>query len=636
MRTPIAVLLLAAILAVPFLPATPADAREGVFRGPGDRVPPGLREPSDPMPPPPPPPGPVVPGSPGETPTVGPTHPRVRDVVSFEDWRFWYHHNKDYREWRPGKITPEGPTAATHAKILETLLAVARAPEDHDPEVAGGALIALGKAASKPEHVEVLVAALADEKAHQVVAESAALGLGLVGRAKGREVFDTPVFDHMRSKLFDVLEDDRRQGRLRQVAACAIGLLGDQPTGVPGWSAASTTTRLFAMLDTPQAHPTFEVGILRGIALQQTGSVTADQIQLLEDMARRGRLGNRSVNDHTRSHAIVTLGAVGDADSVGVLDETLRNRRGISANMRRSAAVALGRLATRLESADRKRAIQSLLRALHEQRDTSTQNFATMELFPAVSTNGLVNDLMAETGVAEAFQFHAAHGYPLHRPYAAMAAGLLVSTIRKETQARWPKRWADRTAGFLRNRLQSAEPAEQRALALALGLARDVDSAGALRALAADAQQAPSVRGYALLGLAHTGDRSAETLAVARAALGEDVTDPTHRRLAACALGLLQDGASVAVLKAEVVRARSKEHKGEAVAALAKVGTVEAAEALLSLATDPSLADPIRALGYAGLGRIVDGEPVPALGRLTICVNYRASSDLMRLLFALL
>jgi HEAT repeat protein len=77
-------------------------------------------------------------------------------------------------------------------------------------------------------------------------------------------------------------------------------------------------------------------------------------------------------------------------------------------------------------------------------------------------------------------------------------------------------------------------------------------------------------------------------------------------------------------------------HKGEAAAALARLGSPEAREALLRLATDPKETAPTRAAAMAGLGRLLDPNFAPSLARLTLWLNYRASTDLINQLYALL
>src|SRR5438094_9832596 len=73
------------LAAMAVLACRPAEAQGGRYRGPAGVVPPGLREPGDPVPPPPSPPGSFV------------SHPspHARIPTSFDQWVFWWAYNAD-------------------------------------------------------------------------------------------------------------------------------------------------------------------------------------------------------------------------------------------------------------------------------------------------------------------------------------------------------------------------------------------------------------------------------------------------------------------------------------------------------------------------------------------------------------
>ena len=101
------------------------------------------------------------------------------------------------------------------------------------------------------------------------------------------------------------------------------------------------------------------------------------------------------------------------------------------------------------------------------------------------------------------------------------------------------------------------------------------------------------------------------------------------------ALGMTRIAAASS-LAAELQDAKYIGHKSEAAIALARLGSDGAREALLRLATNESEAVPTRATALAGLGRLLDAEFHPSLARLTMWMNYRASTDLVNELYALL
>lgn len=606
------ILLALVLIALAGALARAAEARSGVFRGPADSVPPGLRKPSDPVPPPPSPP-----------------------VVSFADWRFWYHHHKDVIEWRPGRLTPAGKAAGVRTRILDTLAEACRDSKGRPTSITRAALIALGRATDRREHVDVLIESLRHPGHDQVASESAALGLGLLRRSGFRQVFDAALYDRVRGALFAVLEDTTQPARLRGFAACAIGLLGDQPTGTEGWSAAGTTARLFDFLGKAHPHPDLYVSALRASALQPPTSRTDEQHTALERTATEGTIGGHRVGDLVRSHAALAVGATGDAGSLPDLLRLLRDEQGATANVRRSAAIALGLLATRLEAEERASLVHALLETVMCGSDESTRDFALLALLPALVREGNPEALLRQTLAGEGLLFLAAYGTPGLRPYAALTLGFLLRTLSPTRRSPWATAWAAKALDVLRAGLAEGDATTRSAYAVALGIARDATSEKKLRELALDTAQDRRLRGYAALGLGLAGKPTNETLAALRESLPER-KNKAHERLCTCALGLLRDEASAAILRTELVRTPDLALKGEAAAALAKIGTVDAAETLLALATDQKHHPMTRAIAYAGLGRILDGEPVPSLARLTMHLNHRASTDLIRELLSIL
>ena len=61
--------------------------------------------------------------------------------------------------------------------------------------------------------------------------------------------------------------------------------------------------------------------------------------------------------------------------------------------------------------------------------------------------------------------------------------------------------------------------------------------------------------------------------------------------------------------------------------ALAKIGDARAVEPMIALLKDKKEQDLTRALACAGLGVIGDLEWLPSLSRISLDVNYRASTD---------
>ncbi len=302
------------VAAAQLLFASDAWAHGGQFRGPGDSVPPGLREPSDPTPPPPPPPsGPPPyadpdythsdpePAEPARRPRAARLRPRPLRIPRprvgaaprrprFEDWTFWYHNNNDDIEnlkWALyHKLSSDNPlfssgrdtSGARGAEMRRTQKKVQEIVVDAllwamDPKNSGhqdtesASYIALAKVARDPVHIPRIMAGLdLEKKRDQIVQESAALALGLLRRAEKEDQFTARELDKVRDYLFTVFENDKYQARVRGFAAIAIGLLGDQPTGSGEYAndvdaaAKATTVRLFELLKSKYSNQDLYVG----------------------------------------------------------------------------------------------------------------------------------------------------------------------------------------------------------------------------------------------------------------------------------------------------------------------------------------------------------------------------------------
>ena len=90
------------------------------------------------------------------------------------------------------------------------------------------------------------------------------------------------------------------------------------------------------------------------------------------------------------------------------------------------------------------------------------------------------------------------------------------------------------------------------------------------------------------------------------------------------------------LLLGELERAKSQNVKGQVVLALAKIGDARAVDPLVTLLEDEKQQDLTRALACAGLGVIGDLEWLPSLSRISLDVNYRASTDLINEVLSLI
>ncbi len=664
--------------------ATDAWAHGGQFRGPGGSVPPRMREPHDPTPPPPPPvsPGPpVTPGTPSTggsnpNPTSTPTpagtppitgapvggRPRSSRALTYDDFSFWYAHNNSDIEFlkdaiyfgvNTGSILQDaGDRGAgnrpdnTHeirAKVKSTIIPAllwAMDPKNAgNADVESAAYIALAKVARGPVHIEHVKKGLdLRMNHHNIVMESAALGLGLLRRADPTEQLSASELDRVRAFLFEVFADDEYPTRTRGMAALSIGLLGDQPTGSGTYAsdargaAKATTAQLFEALKSRYSQEDLPIGLLMAIGMQSGDSVDENQRKVLHDCVMRGRLYTLDASELVRSYAALTLGRIGNTSDIPVLRGALLSGRGKSPVIQRSAAIGLGVMSRLVTGADRVAVAESLLASKKRVKDIGARNFAMISLAYCINEDvkanktDVIDGTQAETYLLEMCE----DGKYAERPYGAMATALIVREIGEEADIIAYGELRQQYLDALRSGLTSKKLDTRRraAFATALGIGRDKRSVKALTEIVADRNGDHQLRGYAALGLGLIGYARKDSLVAIRKAMKERRSEEM-RVQCATALGLLRDSEAVNLLLEELQNARSQSVKGQVVLALAKIGDERAVEPMEMLLRNPKEQGLTRALACAGLGVIGDLESIPSLARISKNVNYRAHCDLM-------
>ncbi len=674
-------------------------AHGGQFRGPGGAVPPNMREPTDPTPPPPPPPSgppttpstPTTPGSPNSNPTptsVGPTttptqptsgnQPRKGpSAITFENWSFWYHNNKETIEtlkdilysvvssesliFDLGGRERSNRSDAMHniRAAVESTIIPAMEKLINDPKLAGhqdtesAAYIALAKMTNKdPKHIEMLMKGLdPKEKKDLITQESAALALGLLRRQEEQYQFAAADLDKVRTFLFDVFENDKDyQARTRGFAALSLGLLGDQPTGsadYPGsatdegsaakGAAAATTARLFELLKADYSNQDLYVGLMMAIGLQPKDSLTEDQRAVLREVVLKGKMYKGDASNLVRSYAALTIGRIGNTADIPVLQRALTARRNNDPNIQRSAAIGLGVLSRLIPAAERVNLANGLLEAIQKNKvkDSSARNFSYISLAYVVINDVKQDktDVIDGSRVEEFLLKEAEDGKYMHRPFAALALSLMGREITAEPNINAYGEVRQKALEILRNGVQSKKMDKRgrAAFACALGIIKDEHSQRVLREIVADRKEDQELRGYSALALGLVGHGPKPVLVAIREALKEKRSEEM-RQQCATALGLLKDDKAVELLLEELRNASSQSVKGQVVLALAKIGNEEAVGPLVEIALNEGKKkeqDLTRALATAGLGVIGDLESIPSLARISKDVNYRASTDLI-------
>ena len=662
-------------------------AHGGQYRGPGGAVPPNQREPSDPTPPAPPPPsgppttpppttpsgpppsGPTTPtptptpGTPAPTsaPTMGEKTKGAKGSLGFENWVFWYHNNKadieNLKKALYSRVASENPlfqiggrnlsnrSDATHdtralveSMIIPTLLDVMAAKKMHQ-DTQSAAYIALAKMAKEPAQIELIKKGLdLSLKPEIIVQESAAVGLGMLRRGNKANQFEAAELDKVRDFLFGVFENEDYFARVRGFAALGIGLLGDQPSGSAGDYAgghAATTERLFGLLRKHDSfnHPDLLIGVLLAVGLQPAPSLTGAQKDELRRCLAKGTLFGKNVQSMAQSYVALTLGRIGDAKDIKVLERAMTSRRNKDRNIQRSCAIGLGQLGRLVQGEDRIAVAKTLLDNMGKLKDASALNFAVMSLSDLIIADVKQDrtDVIGNTKVGDYLLKLAEDGKYIQRPFGALALGRIGREIGDQTTVPVYGEFRSKSLDILRDGLKTKklDKRGRAAFATSLGIVKDLTSVKDLVTIVSNKKEDVEFRGYSALALGLIGNASRDVLLPIREALKERRSEEL-RQQTATALGLLKDAEAVPLLLDELKRAKSQNVKGQVVLALAKIGDARAVEPMVNLLNDKKEQDLTRALACAGLGVIGDLEWLPSLSRLSDDINYRASVDLIR------
>ena len=540
--------------------------------------------PSDPQnPPTPPPKGPPLPGGPQVPPgTSDPPSPLTR-------WETWWAANKDVllrlneamrQDESPesrgiaGGPAPSTAESAEHRAARDALVREAIVPlliealGDPSFEVRTSAAVALGKA-GRPEAEKALREAAVKDR-HKDVRDSAILGLGLLGRPAAIPFLD------------GVLNDRDAGTRHRSFAAFGLGLIGGEDAAASLLAFADgkpNKPSTFANEPPPLIASTF-------VAMGLTGDA-----RVLPAL-RRALPNHNAFDENVRAFVALSLGRMKDRESLPDLVRMLVVER--DPGMRRSAAVALGKIATPADAV----VVEALLGALAGDKDEMVRHFA------AISVGGF-KDPEISARVVKLFTAARAQARPFlalslaiaeHAP----AAPLLREALAKET-----------------------DESLQGCYCIALALLRDHSSAPLMEKAVKD-RGLIWLQGYAAVSLGMMGHIDSAGLLNARLA-GE--TDPRLRANLAVALGLLHDPAAKAWLVKTLHGDGSVFERGGAAMAMGVLRLNSAVPDLAGIYNDKKEQDLVRAFSVVALGLIADPSPVPKLARFAIDNNYSLSVD---------
>ncbi len=523
----------------------------------------------------------------GGIPSGGAVPPGTADPgTAVTQWEAWWAANKEellrlHERMResgaaitPGADDGEPGNAARDARardderVREDLKPFFReALNDSSFEVRTAACIAIGKLGDREAIAELRKMAEKDD--HKDVRDSALLALGML------QAEETIPY------LVGILSDRKDNTRHRSFAAFGLGMIGgDDATAMllrfvkKGGPKVSGGKRM--------SPPLVASAV---VALGITGN--PEVIPSVRKIAF-----GKGHDDLVRSYAVLSLGRLGDRDSLEDIGDVLRRDK--DANMRRAGAIALGRIATTDDAAS----IAELLRATSDS-DPLTRHFA------AVSLGRMADD---ELKVKLAKMFDA--GGNSDKPFLALALGLAKHTP---------------SARSIRKELSRAPTKSVRgAYCTALGLMGDQ---GSIPLIEVEAQTRGDIwlPGYAALALGMLQSRrSAEML---RERLKKE-NDSRLRMNLGVALGLLHDPAARQFF---IETLESKDgtiyERGSAAMSLGVLRINAALPNLKAVYADKKEKDLVRAMAIVSLGVLADPSPLPKLSRFAIDNNYGVSVD---------
>ncbi len=655
--------------------------------GPGDVVPPSTPGPSGPSSPGPSSPGPSTgspsgpstpgagspgpssrgpssPSSPGSP--AGPSTPGIGAVTSLmskanglDSWQVWWLYNsQDYLDIK-SSVYRNAPTTGEAEPFLgfgtEAEPQIASAPTDE--EISAVVLTALLSAwkndsseavrlaciaalsqvgdfaspAQNAEIAEILRASLKSGNRRTVEVSTAALGV--IGR---RELVPT---------LCEVLADSSRgrelcgagevPERVRAFAAYGLAVASQRDDAVDLRSYAQGKL-IAALQSTDGRTPDLAVacvsalGILGEIA--ETAGDNATGESSTASGAREARLealisilGDKKADRLVRAHVPRAIARQLPSD-----DGELRDR-GVKAilkaldarerEVRYGCIQALGMIGDCDDDSADVSARRELL-ALAKKGDLFERNFARVALGEVAGRSGGPASRVADArGEIQSFLLRDLAGKKNQlRPWAAISLGVMAYGLREEGTEVSPS-----VTSALRLTLESAKsPEEVGALAIAIGLARDLPSADVLLAQFNNVSD-DTTKGWLALGLGMVDAR--HTLDELREQLGDSLNRPGLMLNSSIALALLEDKSVIQPLIDNLLENSSSLVAASVARSLAYVGDRRAIAPLVATLDRKGLPDRTRSYAVIALGLVGDREVVPWTRSLTGHLNYMALTD---------
>lgn len=669
-----------------FHSALPSHAHGGMYRGPGDTVPPGGSGsggapggPAGPSGPGGTNPGTGQPAVPGPGRSGGPgnqggavTGQGGEANSDLTQWSFWWEFNKDpYLQlkraihdsvpqtgsdgWFLGngqKDQSRDTNRPTDEQIRREVVPALRAAlaKESDNDIVTGCMIALAKIGDAPSEsgaseFEPLLRGFLAAKS-QEISETAAIALGILGEEASIPTLTALLLDGADARRW--VDQPEVPYRTRAFAAYGLGLVGARSALEP------QRERIVEVLHDAlrsDGSKTRDVKAACVIALgmvpleaEEDGAAESPDPRASAPRSRAEQLdyllaylGDEQQNWLVRAHcprALARLCAPSlpaeqystyRARIAEVLLAALAPKARQPSEIVQSAALALGQLGTNdLANPLDRRILATLAELPKETSDLQARHFALIALAQAgARTAPGAGDPEGGTELAvKTLLTQLSDGKSGMRSWAGLACGVLGRGLARPEGA-------SAKIATLQSAVRAAL-AEERgvervgAYAVSLGLQRDQEASALLVKLLRSTKDEEAV-GYIALALGLMG--ASEAMDDIHVVLAESKYRPTLLKQAAIALGLLGDKNAVGFLTTQLASAQGLATQAALSSALGFIGDNRSVEPLVAMLQNADVSSKARGFAAAALGMVADRAPLPWNSPIGLDLNYRAATS---------
>jgi HEAT repeat protein len=584
-------------------------------------------------------------------------------------WQFWWGFNKDpylnlkahihgggaatgsdeiflgHGESSQAKESLKPSEETIRSKIVPALLAALEKETNND--IVTACLIALAKIGDEKaedgssKFQDVIRARLSDPV--QEIRETAAVSLGILANPASIELLE---------HILDDTPDGRKETgdeaginyRTRAFAAYGLGLIG--------YRAVDDATRkrivgiLWRTLQAPR-FPTRDIKVAATVAMgivpldlapdpatalegyesdgEKAPESREQQVRYLIDFFKDDKNDNRHFLERAHAPRAIALLLNGAPASVraeaceAFESQVGQVTRDSQREIRMSCTLALGQIGT-CEKSDLEDEIREALMNAADDPDQQVKNFSMIALAQIGGRAGQgENPLAARKDIRDYLGKKLASGKSQMKPWAGLAVGVMERAVLDDDDPQ-----STDLLAALRQTLQKEDaPKDVGAYAIGAGIARDLDSEAILMEKL-DQISEDEARGdiAVALGLMNSVDAMEKIQKLVQASKHR----PELLKSAAIALGLLGDKGVVTDLVTMLEEANTLATQAAIASALGFIGDTRSVDPLIDMLNKSEVTDRARAFAAVALGIVADKEPLPWNSKISVDLNYRAST----------